>query len=239
MSPPSKLSISTRAVLDGLQAWFLPSHCLLCDEAGLGFIDLCTACYDALPWLDAACIGCALPLADDRDVRCGMCRHGGGPLASVRAAFLYQWPVDLLLRRFKFDGDLAAGRVLAQLMARRFAPRASGDQVLVPVPLHARRVRARGYDQAAELVRPLSLALGLPWRFALRRRRSTAPQSTLDAAARHRNVRGAFECVAPAPKHVVLVDDVMTTGATLHAAARVLRRAGAVKVDAWVCARVP
>ncbi|HVJ37669.1 MAG TPA: phosphoribosyltransferase family protein, partial [Stenotrophomonas sp.] len=120
-----------------------------------------------------------------------------------------------------------------------FAPLAAGAAVLVPIPLHTGRLRARGYDQAAELTRPLSHALRQPWRFALRRRVATQAQSTLQATARRRNVHGVFDSVAPVPPHVVLVDDVMTTGATLRSAARTLRQAGASRVDAWVCARVP
>jgi ComF family protein len=113
---------------------------------------------------------------------------------------------------------------------------------VVPVPLHRARLRQRGYDQALELARPLARALGLPLLdHALTRTRATAPQSQLDAAQRRLNLQRAFEVRGNVmlPAHVVLVDDVMTTGATLHAAAVALKRAGAQRVDAWVCARVP
>ena len=158
----------------------------------------------------------------------------------MHAACLYDFPVDRLLPRFKFHRDLAAGRLLAQLMAEAFTP-LQRPQAVIALPLHRGRLRARGYDQALELARPLARALQLPlFEGALRRTRATAPQSELSAMARHRNLRGAFACdCAPLPAHVALVDDVMTTGATLHAAAKALRRAGVVRVDAWVCARVP
>ncbi|MDG2526166.1 ComF family protein [Stenotrophomonas sp. HITSZ_GD] len=238
LSPLTLLPL--RATFDLVQGWLLPSRCLLCEEPGLGSVDLCAACHDALPWLDIACIHCALPLADGNlGLRCGACNGDRDPLASARAAFLYQWPVDTLLRRFKFHGDLAAGRVLAQLMRGRLAAVSNAGAMLVPVPLHATRLRQRGYDQAAELARPLARSMGLRCQLALSRRVATAAQSSLEASARRRNVRGAFECVAPVADHVVLVDDVMTTGATLRAAAHALRRAGATRVDAWVCARVP
>ncbi|MGH8082565.1 MAG: ComF family protein [Lysobacter sp.] len=113
--------------------------------------------------------------------------------------------------------------------------------IIVPIPLHRTRLRERGYDQALELARPLSRELGLPLLTdALIRERNTPPQSRLDAAHRRRNLRDAFvwRSAWTAPAHVVLIDDVMTTGATLHAAARTLRRAGVKRVDAWVCARV-
>src|SRR3546814_7526919 len=126
-------------------------------------------------------------------------------------------------------------------MAKALAD-AGRPQALLAVPLHRARLRTRGYDQALELARPLARALVIPLLpGALVRSRATSPQSELDAARRRRNLRGAFS-VAPdtrLPAHVALVDDVMTTGATLHAAAIALRRAGVMRVDAWVCARVP
>ena len=171
---------------------------------------------------------------------CAACLQRPPPLDATWAAFLYAAPLDRLLPRYKFHGDLAAGRLLAQLMAQAW----SGDvrpQALVRVPLHPARLRRRGYDQALELARPLATALDLPLRCDLLQRvRATAAQSELDAAARRRNLRGAFRAGGRGlPAHVALVDDVMTTGATVHAAAEALRRAGVARVDAWVCARAP
>lgn len=171
---------------------------------------------------------------------CGMCLRQPPPLTETHAVFAYGPPLDRLLPRLKFHQDLAAGRVLAGLMAGVLADVAR-PQALIPLPLHRARLRRRGYDQALELARPLARGLGLPLvETALFRQRETAPQSRLDAAARRRNLRDAFAVrpEADLPAHIVLVDDVMTTGATLHAAAQALRRAGAVRVDAWVCARV-
>lgn len=221
-------------------AALLPTHCLVCGTAGAAGRDACAACLAALPFLQEACPRCALPLgpAEPGQVACGACQRRPPPLDTVIAAFAYGWPVDGLLRRFKFHQDLAAGRLLAQLLADR-CRRAPRPQALVPLSLHVARLRQRGYDQALELARPLARALDLPCLPALTRIRATRPQSELDAGARARNVRGAFEVNAAPPAHVALVDDVMTTGASLHAAARALRKAGAQRVDAWVCARVP
>jgi ComF family protein len=162
------------------------------------------------------------------------------PLDETRAAFDYAFPLDRLLPRLKFHGDFAAGRVLAQAMAERCTSLLRPDAI-VPMPLHRARLRQRGYDQALELAKPLAHALRLPLLAdALQRRKTTTAQSRLDAAARQRNLREAFVVVGNQclPAHVVLIDDVMTTGATLHAAARALRKAGVQRVDAWVCARV-
>ncbi|HEX7342007.1 MAG TPA: ComF family protein, partial [Rhodanobacteraceae bacterium] len=112
---------------------------------------------------------------------------------------------------------------------------------IVPVPLHRARLRQRGYDQAQQLARQIARRLRLPLRDdCLQRTRATSAQSTLDAVARRRNVRGAFRLRdgVALPAHVALFDDVLTTGATLAECARVLRRAGVARVDVWALARV-
>jgi ComF family protein len=223
-----------------------PARCLACGEAGDRGRDLCAACLASLPWNRQACPHCAIPLPpapmqSPSMQACGDCLQRPPPLQATHAAFVYGAPLDRLLPRFKFHNDLAAGRLLGQLMAHALAD-AERPQALLPVPLHQARLRARGYDQALELAKPLSRAFGIPLLHdGLRRQRATAPQSELDAAQRRRNLRRAFvvESGAALPRHVALVDDVMTTGATLHAAAVALRRAGVARVDAWVCARVP
>jgi len=239
--------------------WSWSGPCLVCREAGLSEAglsevcsargkapgaalsgrDLCAACARALPRMTTACLRCGVPLPEAGV--CGQCRSRPPPLREVHAACRYDWPVDRLLPRFKFHGDLAAGRLLAQLMAEAFGG-LPPPEALVPVPLHVGRLRGRGYDQALVLARPLSRALGIRLQPGLLvRTRATAPQSEHHALARRRNVRRAFGVRAGAqvPAHVVLVDDVMTTGATLHAAAEALLRSGVRRVDAWVCARVP
>lgn len=224
--------------LASLGRLLLPPRCLICREQGSNDIDLCVICRERLPWNHAACDSCALPLPVPG--RCGACLRRPPPLDAVCAAFLYGDPVDRLLPRLKFHRDLAAGRLLAELMVP-LLEKQPRPQALVPVPLHRRRLRQRGYDQALELARPLARRLDLPLLpGALRRVRNTAPQSELDARHRRRNLRAAFVAGnVPLPDHVALIDDVMTTGQTLHAAARALRRAGVTRVDAWVCARVP
>jgi ComF family protein len=175
------------------------------------------------------------------EIVCGQCLRQPPPQARAHAAFVYGYPLDRLLPRAKFHGDLASLRLLAALMASTLGD-AEPAQAIVPVPLHPRRLRERGYDQALELARPLARRLDLPLRDDLLRRvRATVAQSRLDAARRQRNLRGAFavQKSGQLPAHIALVDDVMTTGATVHAAAKALLRAGVARVDVWVCARVP
>lgn len=218
--------------------WLFALRCVVCGGSGGSGRDLCAACHAGLPWQGHACLRCALPLPQAGV--CGSCLQHPPPLDETRATFDYAFPLDRLLPRLKFHGDFAAGRVLAQAMAERCAllPR---PEAIVPIPLHRARLRQRGYDQALELAKPLAHALQLPLLAnALQRRKTTTAQSRLDAAARQRNLRDAFVVARSEalPAHVVLVDDVMTTGATLHAAARALHKAGVQRVDAWVCARV-
>lgn len=217
----------------------LPPRCLLCGEAGMAGRDLCPACTEALPWNASACLRCALPLPTPGC--CGACLQRPPPMDETHAVFVYGFPLDRLVPRLKFHNDLAAGRLLSELMVEALSvlPR---PRALVPVPLHDTRLSRRGYDQALELAAPLARRLQVPLLAdALVRTRATSPQSELDAVARQRNLRRAFGIRADSllPDHVVLVDDVMTTGATLEAAAKTLLRAGVSRVDAWVCARVP
>ena len=241
---PSPVNLIAHPKVDGLlqrlRAGLWPPHCLACGEPGLPGRDLCAACHAGLPWNRVACPHCAIPLPTP-DTICGHCLRHPPPLHTTLAACIYGAPLDRMLPRFKFHHDLAAGRLLSQLMAEALAD-APRPQALVPIPLHRARLRSRGYDQALELAKPLARMLELPLQpRLLQRTRATAAQSELDAAARRRNLRRAFAVTAikPLPAHVALVDDVMTTGATLHAAAAALHRAGVERVDAWVCARVP
>jgi ComF family protein len=165
--------------------------------------------------------------------------YASPPYTLTQAALRYAFPVDSLLRRFKFHGDLAGGAVLATLMQWALDP-AERPQMLLPVPLHHARLRRRGYDQALELAKALSRECRLPLcRDRLVRRRATEPQTELNAEARLQNVRGAFALRAgpDLPEHVALVDDVMTTGATVSECAEVLLAAGVRRVDIWAVAR--
>ena len=216
----------------------LPLRCLVCSEPGADGMDLCHACYAALPWNDHACPVCALPLPEGAPVAsCGMCLHDAPLQTAAAATFVYAAPVDQLILRFKFHNDLAAGRLLSQLMLQRVPPFLT--EPLMPMPLHRKRLRKRGYDQALELTRPLAREMCLPLWQGLARKRATAAQSGLDAEARQQNMRDAFAVRFAPPKALILVDDVMTTGATLQAAVHALQGYGLRRATLWVCARTP
>ena len=220
----------------------LPLRCLLCGAPGVDGRDLCAGCAGDLTINTPCCPRCALPLQVPAPL-CGECLQGEPPFAAAWAPFRYDHPLDLLETRFKFGRDLAAGRVLAELMMMRASIDAPArPALLIPVPLHRARLRERGYNQALELAKPLAQALGIALRHDLLvRSKATPPQTGLDAKARRRNLRGAFALApnAALPAHVVLLDDVMTTGTTLREGTRVLLRGGATRVDVWALARAP
>jgi ComF family protein len=198
---------------------------------------LCADCEAALPRIEAACIRCALPLAGGGT--CGSCAVRPPLFDDARACFEYRFPLDRLVQRFKFAGDLAAGRWLAARLARCLRD-ATADVVVVP-PLSRGRLRERGFNQALELAKPVARALRLRCAAtALVRVRETLPQPGLDRAERARNLHDAFRCDAKVEGlHVAIVDDVVTTGATVHELARVLKARGAARVSVWAVARTP
>jgi ComF family protein len=216
--------------------WIFGPQCVAC---GAPAETLCEACRGSLMEHGPACPRCAEPIADD-GAACVRCRRDPLPLDAVVAPWRFGGQLALAIRRLKFAGRAHVARDVAPLWAPVLAAAvAECDAVVVPVPLHWRRRWSRGYDHAWLLARHACARAGLdaPVR-ALRRVRHAPPQSSLPAAERARNVRNAFAAVAPvAGRAVVLTDDVMTTGATLDAAARALRRAGATSITALVLAR--
>ena len=217
-----------------------PPVCLVCGQGSDTGHDCCSGCRADMPAIDGYCRTCGLELARTVET-CGDCVGRPPPFDRAVAGFGYRAPIASLVQRFKFDGDLAAGRVLARVLAERLVEmRAARPDLMIPVPLNWRRHWRRGFNQAELLCRDLSRHFGgLPWADALKRARPTVTQSELPADRRAGNVKGAFAVarLQPGLRHAVLVDDVMTTGATLRECARVLKRAGVARVDVWVVAR--
>lgn len=221
-------------------AWMWGGRCVLC-RAGTAAADtLCDGCRADLPWLRAACARCAAVLPSDADGRvCGKCQRKTPPFQRARAALHYCAPVDRLIVNLKFHGRLEQARVLGELLATRVANATNMPDAIVPVPLHRTRLRERGYNQSLEIARVLARRIRLPVlaRTAVRVR-ATAAQTTLPLARRARNVRSAFAVnSAVKGKRIAIVDDVMTSGHTVSALAKALRRAGATDVSVWVVAR--
>jgi ComF family protein len=205
--------------------------CYLCRGSAAGL--LCAACDADLPRLhDPRCPRCALE--SPRGEVCGRCLSEAPHYDATIAALAYEFPADALVHALKFRGELALAGFLGELLSQR----TSNHEVdcVIPVPLSAARLRERGHNHAAEIARhvaPAKLELAL-----CERSRDTPPQMELPYAERQRNVRGAFRCTrALAGQSIAVVDDVMTTGATLNEIASVLKAAGAARVVNWVVAR--
>jgi ComF family protein len=238
-----------RAVLDAVLSVVLAPCCAACDmlleRPTCG--PVCDSCWRSVrPFTPPLCESCGDPLPSWRVIsvpmaRCPRCRRGRRLVDRSMSAGAYDGPLRAVVQAMKYDGRRSLAKPLARLIRSRCAAVLDGADCLIPVPLHASRRRARGFNQALDLARHLSVG-GLPVRQVLRRVRATPTQTGLPAAQRHRNMRHAFAPAwrgsAPRGGVVVLVDDVSTTGATLEACARVLKEAGVREVRAVTAARV-
>ena len=199
---------------------------------------MCTGCQSALPHVRHACPRCAI--AVPRPGLCGPCHARPPHFDEAIAVLQYRFPVDRLVQRFKYAGDLAIGRWLAQRLvtAVRGCERPA---LLVSPPSTVERLRERGFNPALEVAKAVSRALAVPCAIeGLVRVRPTAPQPGLGREDRERNLSDAIRTpLRLEGLHVALVDDVMTTGATANAVARALKGAGADRVSVWVVARTP
>ena len=246
--PPTRSgpSLARLAVLaDSLIAILVAPVCAACDQP-LGAPTrsaVCSRCWDAIvPFTPPLCAHCGDPLPSWRVIsietsRCPRCRRRGSALSQMRALGAYDGALRRIVHALKYGRRPTIARRLGVLMRGSSGDVTSGVDLAVPVPLHRRRRRERGFNQAEELARHL----GLPWADVLRRTRATPSQTDLPAGRRHGNVRDAFAMrrrASVAGRRVLLVDDVCTTGATLEACARVLREAGASDVRALTAARV-
>ncbi len=241
-----------RRLLDSLLNLIYPETCLICSSAVARQQDcgVCGGCWEKTlhlrispPW----CSSCGLPfqnLGEGSIHLCGNCILRPPPYAGARSFGYYTAELSSLVRGFKFYGKRNLARLFAPLLAATFCDSWSREEIdiVVPVPLHPKRQQSRGYNQAELLARSLAHKMALPFsKHAVIRRKATLPQVGLTDAQRLENVRKAFCCTNPgqvARQRVLLVDDVMTTGATVASASRALLEGGALRVSVLVVARV-
>jgi ComF family protein len=219
-----------------------PSICVLCGGRGQGHRPLCGDCEQDLPENSHACTRCACPLPLDVDARlCARCLQQAPPFDQAWSPFLYAQPLEWMIHQFKFNAKLYMGRLLADMVIARLPVRPDPPECIIPVPLHPRRLRQRGFNQSMELAHHLGTALAVPVDDQhCHKIIHTSAQTGKTARQRRRNVRHAFRFDnRPQYRHVVLLDDVITTGSTVSELARVLRAQGVRRVDAWSIARAP
>lgn len=199
--------------------------------------DICSGCFRDLPRVEASCPRCARPVAGGRI--CGRCLWRPPPWRAAVAPLRYVFPVDRMLQELKYEGRLMRARLLGELLGHWVRGRNPVVELLLPVPLHPRRWRQRGFNQARELALAAGRVLGVRMADDICSRvADTPPLWDLTPVARRRVLRGAFKVDADVRgRRVTLIDDVLTTGATAATLSRALLSAGAASVDVWAIAR--
>ena len=222
-----------------IQKLTFPPTCLLCGDQGEENLDLCRKCRESLPYLHNTCRTCGLPLTQPDLNSCGACLREPPPFDRMISTFRYEEPIRHLIQSLKFGSRHANARLLGALLAESIDPTEPLPEVVIPVPLHPLRYRERRFNQALEIARAVTGRLNLPLDYrTCHRIRPTNAQARLHADDRRKNIRQAFAVSSPlAYRHIALLDDVVTTGATVRELANTLRRAGADQIDIWAFAR--
>ena len=214
--------------------YLFPQPCFLCGDISAQAI--CEDCLNDLPYLKTACVCCGmnLPISDI----CGNCASNPPIFNQAKALFPYSYPVNILIQVAKFQGNFAILKLLGDLMGQGFKNEKQPD-VLIPIPLHFKRLHKRGYNQSLEIAKRIAFHTGTHINNEVCQRiKDTAQQALLSTKERRRNLKNAFS-ITNLPKkwqHIVLIDDVMTTGSTANELSKVLFSAGAQRVDVWCCA---
>lgn len=225
---------------------FFPATCILCNIPTHSEKDICQACASDLPQLKNSCPQCAFPIsvnAGTTQLKCGRCLRYAPSYDATIALYYYQEPVARLITQLKFNHQLKYARLLGELLTDGLLKRQQQGyllpEVIIPVPLHILRLRERGFNQSLEIARIVAKRLHLPIDISsCQRQRATLAQSSLPAKQRKRNIQNAFKVLQPITvKHVSILDDVVTTGHTVHELGKQLRKAGIQTIDVWCCAR--
>jgi ComF family protein len=218
-----------------------PARCILCGNKGVENRDLCAACYVELPRNSPRCYRCASDFdAPHSQTRiCPKCFADAPAFDETLAPFVHHRAIRYLIIQLKFHHHYPSARLLGGLLADYVKQTAELPDCIIPVPLHKNRYRERGFNQSIEIARVVAKNLSVPLDLkSCQRQRDTAHQVGLSGEERNDNMKNAFS-VAPhfRARHVALVDDVMTTGSTVHELAAALKKAGCHRVQVWVCSK--
>lgn len=222
----------------------LPYTCILCAEASTQQRDICVACEADFPMHQNACLQCGNHLLMAGEKRyCGACLNHPPAFDRLLALCDYAPPIDRMLIQAKFHAQLIHLEILSALLSEKIIRQWYNESPLphyiIPIPLHRKRLRERGYNQALELAKPISRQLHTPLRQDICiRAKPTVAQSTLPHKERQENVRHAFKVnTSVKDQHIAIVDDIVTTGHTVNALSLLLKEAGAKQIDIWCCAK--
>jgi ComF family protein len=216
----------------------LHTPCSLCSCLHQTKAPICSACEALFIPLGAACLHCATPLPDISYTRCGHCIKQPPALDTVFTPYRFEEPLRTLLHLFKYHEQLHIALFLAKKMQQALPPITPQTTCLIPIPIHPKRMRTRGFNQAALLAQHLAKQLKTPYLSNhIKKIKNTTAQAELDARTRHTNLRGSFS-IKPIPyTHVILVDDLITTGSTANELARQLKNQGVHEVSLWCVAK--
>lgn len=223
----------------------LQISCLVCRGPTLFSQSVCRYCLESCPIIEQPCRHCGIPILSGHQETCAQCLTTPPPYSQTHCAFAYSYPINHIIHRIKYSNQISLlksiTRPLTEILLERYRQQ-PWPEAIIPVPLHNKRLRERGYDQAMLLAKTLKQQIrqtevNLNTKL-VRRTRFTPPQQGLKARDRLKNIRGAFLLTSPAIyRHVALVDDVVTTGATVSEIARLLLKEGVTQVDIWCLAR--
>lgn len=230
--------------LKKISNWFLPHICILCKNLTHRSQDLCLPCLQKLPLLKQGCQTCAnvLPLNFSYSF-CGECLQKKPPFDATYALFSYQPPIPKLILDLKFHHALTHAKLFGELLAEKIIQewyqKKPLPTAIIPMPLHAARLKERGFNQALEIARPVAKALNLPLIIHdVARIKSTLPNATLSSDKRKHNIKNAFLIKKSFEnQHVAVLDDVITTGNTVREFCKMLKKQGAREISVWCCAR--
>jgi ComF family protein len=222
-----------------------PACCVLCEIQVTGALSLCRPCLQDLPRLKNTCYQCGLPLANQQEASvCGQCQQSSPPIDYLMSSLHYAYPVNYLLSQLKFKRDLTYAKIFSHIMLATLQKHYAGQatalpDIIIPIPLHKKRSRQRGFNQALEIAKPLARKLNIPLSIdTVQRIKYTQAQSLLSAAKRRKNLHHSFIInQRMTAEHIVLVDDVVTTGTTVYELATLLKQSGVKKVGVWAVAR--
>jgi len=217
--------------------------CILCGYPSSHTSAICEDCEQSLPILPRHCQQCARFLTATSTLTCGACLKNPPAFTVTHALFPYKPPINRLIAKLKFQGELCYAKTLGKRMAKQIQTSWYLDQplpdLIIPIPLHFKRVRERGFNQAVEIAKPIAKALSIPIDYhGVTRNKKTIAQSGLSAHLRKNNITGAFSSSQNYQGlTIALVDDVMTTGHTVMECAHLLNKKGATRIDVWCAAR--